>query len=138
MGSCSVTMGTEFAALNPGLRRYISTSHAWHSLLLTLTPSPAAVGCSLLLPTKRKPSVLGTWGLGDSAAAAVWHSWVGICPLLFVAGSPCNAPISRCLHTEHLGFVPQERAEACSRFLLNHLILWAGSRLCQFVTGNGK
>lgn len=59
MGSCSVTMGTEFAALNPGLRRCISTSRAWHSLLLTLAPSPAAAGCSLLLPSKRSPQCWG-------------------------------------------------------------------------------
>lgn len=99
---------------------------------------PSSNGLQFAPAHQENPSVLGTWGLGDSAAAAVWHSWVGTCPLLSVAGSPCNAPISSCLHTEHLGFVPQERDEARSHFLLNHHILWAGSRLCQFMTGNGK
>lgn len=49
MGSCSVTMGTEFAALNPGLRRCISMSHAWHLLLLARGFSQEAMDCGALI-----------------------------------------------------------------------------------------
>lgn len=49
MGSCSVTMGTKFAALNPGLRRHISTPYAWHSLLLSHGFSQDVMDCGVLL-----------------------------------------------------------------------------------------
>lgn len=49
MGSCSVTMGTEFAALSSGLRRCISMSHAWHSLLLTRGFSQEVMDCGAFI-----------------------------------------------------------------------------------------
>lgn len=72
MGSCSVTMGTEFTALNPGLRRRISMSHAWHSLLLTHGFSQEVMGCGALISFghEETPFAVGMRCLGDSTTAA--------------------------------------------------------------------
>lgn len=76
MGSRSVTMGTKFAALNPGLRRCISTPHAWHSLLLTHGFSQAVMD-SFHLAHEETPFAVGMWCLGDSTTAAPALSALG-------------------------------------------------------------
>lgn len=105
MGCCSITMATEFAALNPGRRRCISMSHAWHRLLLARGALPS-------LGPPRTSSAARTGGLGGlQLLARGWHS----------CGSPWQCHQARPARTCAVLWLP---APAAGRSLLPSLAQW--------------
>lgn len=112
MGCCSVTMATEFAALNPGRRRCISMSHAWHRLLLARGALP-----SLGPPRTGSAARMGCLG-GLQLLARGWHSCGRALSLASVPGSPWQCHQARPARTCAVLWLP---APAAGRSLLPSL-----------------